>query len=191
MARCRFSTGRDRVIDRFDRFSPRDLSCSVFARSNGRRWPFAAWWRNPGNEWIEDRSVRIPSRIRALCRLHASRYRQGVSCWLAPGSPRPRHEARPRACRPLCARPMPGVSRVQWFPASINHLPRVAHRQVSPPPCGADHSEDETIENRPFLRDLGIPSRFTSMPSWTTLFRLFLSSFFGCFRQEFSNLTYR
>ena len=37
--------------------------------------------------------------------------------------------------------------------------------QTSPAPALPGRSyESETIRNRPFLRDLGIPSRFTSMP---------------------------
>ena len=52
--------------------------------------------------------------------------------------------------------------------------------QISPAPalvCGSYKSE--TIRNRSSLRDLGIPSRLTSTPSWPFVD----NSFFFCFRQ--------
>ena len=127
-----------------------------------------------------------------LCfgRAHAVPAGRAVGCNIAgklSGNPRDSMRARrPRSRGVLsrwCAGGYPAGDFSESRRAPFGKLPFV--REPCPAvPCGSNQSV--TISNRPSRRDLGIPSRLTSTPSWSfVVLRVpsWITLFFCCFRQ--------
>ncbi len=122
------------------------------------RFPPAGWSAaaSQGNRTAGRRAGLRGLALSALCcrRLRGSTWATPLQ-WPVPGIARPAPGSRPRL--PAAAAPRlngsPGRS-----PGDYQLLTSVA------PALSCGSYESETIGNRPFLRDLGIPSRLTSTP---------------------------